>query len=168
MDVALAIEQQVPWLAVAVDDTLGMRGVEGAAGLLEPNEDLQRLLRTSFAQHVVERAAAQVLHDDVRPLVVLADIEDGHGVGLARQARRGKGLARESLADSLVQRVAVGQDLDRNGTAEHGVGRPVDVAHAAAADLLRTAIAGRKDVDLYSHSRCSNEFARDMVAQTAR
>ena len=160
MHVAFAIEQQVCRLDVAVDDTRRVRSVECAADLIQPRQDLLRGLRSSAAEYVVERAAAQVLHHDVRPCAVLADIEDRDDVGLAGKPRRSKRFACEPRTHGLVMRITARQDLDRNRTSEQRVRRPVDVAHAAAADLLRRSITGRKDVGLYGHGQRSESLPR--------
>ena len=83
MHVAFAVEHQVRRFDVAVNDAFPMRHVKCLRCLLEPREDALGRLRTSLPKDIVERAPAQMLHDDVRAIVVLADIEDRDGVGLA-------------------------------------------------------------------------------------
>src|SRR5262249_17837715 len=52
----------------------------------------------------------------------------------------------EALTHRLVLRVLLGKHLDDDLAPEKRVGRAVDVAHAAAPDLLRALVAGGKDV----------------------
>ena len=79
-----------------------MGGVEGDGSLLEPLERLARLLGTVLPDPVLERASAQVLHDNEGPLRVLADVEDGHDVRLSGQSRCRERLSREPLTNCLV------------------------------------------------------------------
>ena len=105
------------------------------------------------SQLVLERAAGEVLHDDERPAVPLADVEDGDRAGLAREARGGERLTLEALADPLVRGVAVGEHLDRHFAPEHLVGREVDVAHRAAPESSWRAVTRRQQLGVDSHSR---------------
>jgi len=136
-----------------MDDAFTVRRVESARRFLEPGEEAFRGFRPAASDHIVERPAAEVLHDDVRTVAVLADVVDRNGVGLSRETGCRESLARKALANGLVAGVAIGQDLDRHDTAEHRIGGAVDVAHAAAPDLLRAEVAGRQDGDLHSHGK---------------
>ncbi len=63
---------------------------------------------------VGDRAAAEVLHDDERPLVPLADVEDRDRRVLARQPRGRERLPLEALPHRGVLRVALREHLDRD------------------------------------------------------
>jgi hypothetical protein len=116
-------------------DAVRVRRVECERRVAEPLERVA--LRDGAApQPVLERAAGQVLHDDERPLGVLADVEDRHRVRLAGEARGGERLAREARAQRSVPCEALGEDLDRDVAPERLVGRPVDLAHPALGDAL--------------------------------
>ena len=93
------------------------------------------------ADAVLERAAAEVLHDDERAAFRLTDVEDRDDVRTTGEAGRGERLSGEPLADTRVLRMAVGEDLDGDDAAQQLVGRAVDLAHAAAPDLLRVVVA---------------------------
>src|SRR6476659_5895361 len=101
-----------------------MRRVQRVRSLLEP---LQRATRRhcSVAQLLLERAAAQVLHDDVWPLVMLADVVDRDDVRIPGEARSGERLACEARTQEVILRVPVVENLDRDVTSERRVRRPV-------------------------------------------
>ena len=127
--------------------------VERRPRLLEPFQRLPDLLRATPLDPFLERAAAEVLHDDERPLGVLAHVEHGHDVRLPGQPRRRQRLAREAAPDRFVARVALAQQLDGDGAAEDRVGRAVDLAHAAERDALGRAVARRQDVRIDGHAK---------------
>src|SRR6185437_7548222 len=102
MDDAVSVEHQVPRLDVSVDDTVAMGGVERGRRLLEPLERLSDLLRPACPNPFLERAAAQVLHDDERPLRVLPDVEHSDDVRLSGEPRRGECLPRKTPTDGFV------------------------------------------------------------------
>ena len=133
-------------------DPVPVGRIERDRRLLEPLERLSNILRPPLADPLLERAATQVFHDDEWTLLVLADVEDGDDVGLPGQPRRGERLAREAPAHLLVARVALGEQLDRDGAPQRIVGRPVDLTHAAGGDALRRAVARRQDASLDGHA----------------
>ena len=140
-------------------DAVLVRSVERSRRLSKPGEHALGRLGPVLPQYVVERAAAQILHDDVGTPFVLADVVDHHGVRLPGEPRRRERFSREPRPDRLVLGVRLGKDLDRHGTAENGVRRAVDLAHAPAADRLGPAVPRRKDVCVYSHSWSDNALA---------
>jgi hypothetical protein len=60
--------------------------------------------------------------------------------------------AAASASDVLVRRVPLREHLDGDRPAERLVRRAVDLAHAAARDRLRIAVAGREGGHLNRHS----------------
>ena len=153
VDVVVPVEQEVRRLDVSVDDAMAVGGVERRGRLPEPFERLPDLLGAVYTDPVLEGTAAQVLHDDEGPLRVLADVEDRDDVRLPGQPRRRQRLACEPSSDRVVARVAVGEQLDRDGAPERRVGRAVDLAHSSARDALRRAIARRQDVRVDRHAK---------------
>ena len=135
-----SVQEQVRGLHVAVDDAFRVRGVERNRGLLEPVERLTGV-DPAAADAVLERAASEVLHDDERAAFRLADVEDRDDVRTPGEPGRCERLAGEALADTRVLRVALGEDLDGDDAAQQLVGRAVDLAHTARADLLGVAVA---------------------------
>ncbi len=64
--------------------------------------------------------ALEVLHDDVRPVVVLADVEHGDDVRMRRKARGGVSLTREAGSNLGASRVALREDLESDRSLEAG------------------------------------------------
>ena len=147
-----------------MDDAVPVGRVERRRRLREPGERLVRG-RRPLAQPVLERAALEVLHDDERPVVPLADVEDGDRIRLAGETRGGQRLSREPAAQRVVARVPLGQDLDGDGSSEDLVLGAEDLAHAAVPDPGRVAIAGRQELVLGRHSRPDLSIA---VSETRR
>ena len=82
---------------------------------------------------VGERFALDVLHRDVRPVVLLAAGVDRDDVGVAQRRRRAR-LAEEAVHDFLVVDF-LADHLDRDLAIELGVAAQIHRAHAARADL---------------------------------
>ena len=145
MDVAVAIEEEVRGLDVAMDDAARMRAIERVRRLLQPGERLGAG-NAPAAQALVDGAALEVLHDDERSPVVLVDVEDGHDVRRSREARGRKSLPAEARASVVLPGVPVGQHLDRNRPLERGVGRAVDLTHPSASDEVGGGVPPREHV----------------------
>ena len=123
-----------------------MRVVERARGLADPPERARRRLR-AFGEDVVQRPARQVLHDDERPAPPHADVVDRDRVRLTGEPRRRARLTLEAVAELGVVGAAVVQELDRNDAAQLRVRRLDHLAHAAAGDAHRIAVARRQQAD---------------------
>src|SRR4029077_5225760 len=140
-------------LDVAVDDPVVVCGVEGNRCLLEPGERAGGRLGSVAAQPVLERPAAEVLHDDERAPLPLADVEDRDRARLAGKTGRGQGLALEALANVVVHGVALGEHLDRHLAPEQLIGGEVDVAHRSTSEARGRVIARRQQLGLDAHSQ---------------
>jgi len=127
--------------------------------VLEPRARLDRegdCLRRSEAplarEHDVERLALDALHHDVGAPVLLAGVVDARDVRV-REACGDAGLADEALAEALVGREVVGQELDRDRAVELAVVAAVDDGHPAMAEHLVEAVpADRVDANAQSPS----------------
>ncbi len=98
MQDALAVEQHVDRLDVAVDHAVAVGVVERGGRFVKPPHGLLARHRP-HAQRVGDGSARQELHHDERPAqrrVAIdrpADVVDRHDVAVARQSRRGPCLA---------------------------------------------------------------------------
>ncbi len=138
----LVVQQQIRRLHVPVDDALGVCGIEAGRGLAEPLDRATRSDRLG-ASTIVDGAAVEVLHDDERLAVVLADVEDGHDVRMCRETGCGSRLPREPRTHVGVARMALGEHLDRNRSAQETVRRAIDVSHPAAREMRDRRVARR-------------------------
>ena len=140
LDLPLRGHLDVRRLQVAVEDPLGVRGVERVCDVPRDDESAGDGDR-AFCEELLDRLARNELHDEkadaVRPLeaVDAGDIrvvEGGEELGLALEAGRALDVVHEFL----------GKDLDGDLAAEARVARPPDLAHAAGSekvdDLVRT------------------------------
>ena len=147
VDAVCSVEEKVPRLHIAVDDLACVGGVERARGRLEPAERPLRVNRAG-AETVVDGSALEELHDDVRAPLVLADVEHGDDVLVARELRGGQRLALEACAHVVVARVPLGEHLHGDDATEHRVRRAIDLAHPAARDAGSRRVPRGEDTEL--------------------
>ena len=131
---ALAVDDHVVRLDVAVDDPVAVREAER-------REDLPRVVdrdperrRAARDEQLLERAPLEVLHRDVVGALGLAAVVDRDDVRV-REPGGVLRLAAEALDELLVAGVPVVEDLDRDAPAELLVFGEIDVRHAARAEL---------------------------------
>jgi hypothetical protein len=98
------------------------------------------LLRGPLRRFVGQSPAGQQLHDDERPAVVLAGIEDPDDVGVGEPAGR-SGLGLEPRAQICLGRHVGSKELYRHRPVELGVAPGVDLAHAAGSHKLAQLVA---------------------------
>jgi hypothetical protein len=126
-----------------VHDALLVRGGERVGDLdrdLEgPGEGQGALL-----QSLGEGLAGQVLHDEVHPAALLADVVEGADVGVG-DGRDRAGLVLEAGPRHGVGGHVGGQHLERHHALEAGVEGPVDLAHAPGADEPENLVRAETD-----------------------
>ena len=145
-------DEDVRRLDVAVDDPLGVGGVQGVGKLDSQLEQLLRLEGLS-SDAVLERLALQELHGDEGLALVLVDVVDRTDVGVV-EGGAGLGLAPEPLQGDLVAEELLRQELQRDESVEAGVLGPVDDAHAPGAQLFDDAVVGDGLADHVPASPC--------------
>ena len=126
-----------------MDDALRVGEVQARAQVFEDRQPVGERERRPPANQLLQRLAGHVLHGDERPLVVLADIEDRHDVGMAKPPG-GARLAREPLARRLVVESLLEQ-LDGDRAIDRGIAGEVERAHAAVGNQPDDAIPSDRD-----------------------
>ena len=127
---ALRVEEDVRGLQVAVDDPVRVRMGEAGGDLGREPLRLEVGQRPTAAEALLERAAAEVFEDEVRPALGLADVVDP---GDVRMGQRGD---RAGLPDEP-RRVGVArEELERHEAPELAVLGQPDLGHAAAAEQV--------------------------------
>ena len=101
LDRAGDVENDVGRLDIAVNDPFGVGEVQPGADVLEDEQPVRDRKRRSPPDQLVQCFARHVLHGDERLVVVLADIEDRHDVGMSKPPGR-PSFAREPLSCGLV------------------------------------------------------------------
>src|SRR5207237_174548 len=136
------VDLDVRRLDVAVDDVVGVRPAQSFRALSDDGNDL-RWLEGGLPEHGIERAAVEVLHDDVRidgVLVAAHDLVDldDRRVGNPREDLR---LAAEALH---VAGIAVREDLDCDVAVQRGIERAIDRTHSPRTEHDRVLVAAER------------------------
>ena len=132
---AVGAHLDVRGLQIAMDDPLLVRGFERLGDLLR---DRQRLVERDRAARDALRqilALDEFHHERVHAAGLLEPVDRGD-VGMIQRRERLR-LALEPRQAFGVRGERVRQDLDRDLAAQRRVRRPIDLPHAAFADLAR-------------------------------
>ncbi len=148
LGVAALGDEDVGGLDVAMDDALGMRGIE-AVGNFEGEGDDSFVIQRLAADLVLQGQAIQKFHGDEGLLAVFADFVDGADIGMV-ESGSGAGLPAKAFESLRVARHLLGQKFQGDEAAEFGVFRFVDDAHAATAELLDDAVVRDSLADHWS------------------
>ena len=151
---AVAADEDVRRLDVAVDDAAVVRGLDGAGGLGGEARGLARGQDPLLAQDRGEVLALDELHDDVRARRVVAEVEHGDDVRVVER-RGGLCLVAEAGEEVGVLAVLGPQELDRDVALELGVAGAVDRGHAALPEQLDQPVPSAEDA-----SRCRSRCGR--------
>ena len=130
---AVRAHLDVGGLQVAVDDPLLVRRFQRLSDLLRDGEcfvDRHGTLRDAIR----ERWALDEFHHQRRHAIALLEAVNLRDMRVV-QRRQDFGLTLESRQPLRVRRNRRGQHLDRNGTLQVGVRRPIHLPHAAHSDL---------------------------------
>jgi hypothetical protein len=122
-----------------VDDPCRVRVLEPSADLERKVDDFRRFELPALLQLVREGGALDALHDDERPAVVLADVEDLDDVGMGELGGETR-LPKEAVAKTGRVREVLGENLDRDGPLELSIACEEDGGHAAAPEHILDAV----------------------------
>ena len=139
---AVAGDQDVRGLDVAVHEPAGVGGVERGADL---GDHLRRALRRERRERA-QVVAVDEAHREVEQPVLLARLEHRQDVGVIDRGGQPR-LGDEALAEARLARPVGGDQLERDRAAERLVGRLVDDPHPAAADEPQDPVAGDDRAD---------------------
>jgi hypothetical protein len=139
--VALAGEQDVARLDVAVDEAAAVRRVERGGDLADDGHRAARLERALAADRVQEVGAVDEAHGDVELAVDLARLVDRDHVRVVDRGRQHR-LALKALAELAVAREVLGDQLQRHRPLEGDLRGPIDDAHATLAGHAVDLVAG--------------------------
>ena len=140
---ALAFDQDVVRLDVAVDDAGGVGGVERFGDLAEQGDGARRRQRPLAVDRPAQVAALDQAHRHDQLAVDLARVEDRHHRRVV-EAGGEAGLAQEALAEALAVGQLAGDHLQRHRPFQAEMRGPVDDAHAAPRDQRVDPVAGER------------------------
>ncbi len=144
LDVAVGGDEDVLGLDVAVDDLGRVGGRQRDEHLLEQLERAVGRHRRFLAHEVAQRAAGDVLHDEIGDVAVAALVEDRDHVAVVELGGR-LGLADETVGELLVVAEPVVHDLDRDLAVEPAVDSKEHAGHAAACNAVADQVAVVED-----------------------
>src|SRR5579859_6679211 len=132
----ILMDQQVERLEVQMDDALGVGVVEGGADLRERAIYLfQRQRLAARVQQVLQRAAAEVGHDEVDQTALNAQFIDMDDVGVVQRGQ-GARLAQKAIQEPGVAEMLFQQDFDGLRAIEQQIVRLIDGSKAAFAQEI--------------------------------
>ena len=135
-----------------MDDALGVRRLKHLAQLAEQPADAHRRQPLVALSSSVERDAADVLHDDARPLrIVERGIVESDGVGMLEAGHQQR-FALKAFAELRVGGDVVVHDLDDDLPTEIELAGQVDATHAALAQKADGLIPAQEDTADHSAS----------------
>ena len=141
-------DENIGRLDVAVDDALGMSGIESVRNLDRQTEQGLRVHSLS-GDALFQRHAVHEFHGDERLTFVLTDLEDRADIWMV-QRRRGLCLSLETGQRLWVSRYVVRKKLQGDKTVQAYVLGLVDDTHPAAAQLLDDAVMGNRPAGEWS------------------
>ena len=138
--VAVAIEEDVVGLQVAVDDPAFVRvGELERGGHVHPDFDDHLVVEHFAALHEILEAGFQQIHREEDDVVILPGVVDGHDVGVAELCGA-VGLFTEVLLEHLVVGERRLQHLERHVDVEVRIPRLVDVGKSPLTEEFRNPV----------------------------
>ena len=158
-------DEDVSGFNVAVDDSLGMRGIEGIGNFDSERENQFRFQRTP-GDAVLQRQAVEILHGDEVLTFALVNLEDHADIGVV-QCRRRLCFSLEAGESLRVLGYFIGQEFQRDEAMQLHILGFVDHAHPTTAELLDDAVVrdGLVDHEWRRNSGCN---LKDVKEQSQR
>ncbi len=130
----LAVDQDVAWLDVAMDDARLVRCGQGATDLSHVHQRLLRVERTLAGEDGAQALTVHELHGEVTRAIALPCVVGLDDVGVS-EARGGARLAEEALHEDVVVGQVPREDLQRHHAVHGHLARLEHDPHAATADV---------------------------------
>ena len=165
--VGVVLDHHVVGLEVAVDDAAAVGEPRRLEDLDRDLDRTDRIERRLLADHLLERAAGQVLHHDVVGVVVGPAVIHADDVGVL-QAGGGLGLAAEALDESRILGETAVQQLQRDLASELLILGEEDIGHAARPEAGDHAVAPVDERAWFELSHCRKEAASSRHWQSGR
>src|SRR5580658_8699293 len=140
LGVAAFGDEDVGGLDVAVNDALGVGGIEGIRYFDGEIEKALHVQGTAGDQ-ILESLALETFHGDESPSVFFANVVDSADVGMV-ESGRGFGFAAEASEGLGILGEVVGKKFQSYEAIKARVLSLVDDSHAAAAELFDYAVVG--------------------------
>ena len=131
-------DEEVRGLDVAMNDSFGMRGIEGVGDFDADIEQAFQFHR-AIADAVLQGNALEKFHGDEGFAVVVADVVNGADVGMVQRGC-GLGFALKAGEGLRVAGDIVGEKLESDEAVQAAVFRLVDNAHTAAPEFFNDAV----------------------------
>ena len=139
-----------------MDESGRMGHVQGPCYLLEDHHRRVGGEAALAADHPLQVAAGDIAHRHVEDLLDLAGVVDGDDVGMVEAGGQDR-LVQEHLAEGAVGALLGGEELERDVPLQAQLHRPIDGAHAPAADdgldAIPRGLEGRLDVQTPKHGQ---------------
>jgi hypothetical protein len=138
--VALLRHKNVGGLDIAMNDALGVRGIQCIGNLDSKRQQVLDIQRLS-SDLVLQRLPFHEFHGNKCPIAHFIDLIDGADIRMI-EGRGGFGFALKSAESLSVARDIVGQEFKRDKTTEFQVLGLIHDAHPAPAQLLDNSVMG--------------------------
>ena len=138
---AIALDQDVAGLDVAVDEALRVSDVERRGDLAENGDGMGGIERAFAVEQAAQVGALDQVHGHEQEPVLLAGVVNRNDVGVSQRDRDPR-LVGEAAAKAAVAGEVRRDHLERDDVIENEMGGAIDDPHAAAAGDPLDPVAG--------------------------